>query len=277
MGGQDARVLAQCRRVLNLKWVLGSGLIAVLATTGAAGAERLVDARLVSRGQFLAPQFAPDGQKILVTGPQMQGLHLVSLSTGSVQQLTTDAEAGVHARWSSDGTIAYRALRAGARRDLKIDRAGAVKLRAASAAIAFAKDDRLYVQRGAAWIQIGTGDRYFGERISPDGDKVVVQGLTTGLHVYVRSTGALVHIGPGTAPAWSPDSRRLVYEVTEDDGHDVVASDLYVYELATDRAAPVATEDRLIKRRPSFSPDGAKIAFDDDAGAIYVGRLEVTP
>lgn len=249
----------------------------VIATTGAAGAERLVDVRPVARGQFLAPQFAPDGRKILVTGPQMQGLHLVSLTTGAAQQLTTDAEAGIHARWSSDGTIAYRALRAGARRDLTIERSGSVKLRAGAQSIAFAKDDRLYVQRGAAWIQIGTGDRFFGERVSPDGDKVVVQGLTTGLHVYVRSTGALVHIGPGTAPAWSPDSQRLVYEVTEDDGHDVIASDLYLYELSTDRAVPLRTRDQSIKRRPSFSPDGSTIAFDDDAGAIYVGRLEVLP
>lgn len=263
--------------MLNRKSLLCTGLAAVIAATGVASADRLVDVRPIARGHFLAPQFAPDGSKILVTGPQMQGLHVLSLSTGAAVQLTTDPEAGVHARWSSDGTIAYRALRAGARRDLKIDRTGAVKLRAAAASIAFAKNDRLYVQRGAAWVQIGTGDRYFGERVSPDGDKVVVQGLTTGLHVYVRSTGALVHIGPGTAPAWSPDSRRLVYEVTEDDGHDVLASDLYLYELSTDRAVLVTTDDRMIKRRPSFSPDGTKIAFDDDAGAIYVGRLEVQP
>lgn len=263
--------------VLHRKSILFCGLAAVIAATGVAGAERLVDVRPVAHGQFLAPQFAPDGSKLLVTGPQMQGLHLLSLRTGAAEQLTTDPEAGVHARWSSDGTIAYRALRAGARRELKIDRTGAVKLRAAAASVAFAKDDRLYVQRGAAWIQIGTGDRYFGERVSPDGDKVVVQGLTTGLHVYVRSTGALIHIGPGTAPAWSPDSRRLVYEVTEDDGHDVLASELYLYELATDRVVPVTAGDRLLKRRPSFSPDGTRIAFDDDAGAIYVGSLEVQP
>ncbi len=263
--------------MLLLKSLLWTALAVVTAMTGAAGAERLVDVRPVAHGNFLAPQFAPDGRKLLVTGPQMQGLQLLSLSTGAVEQVTTDAEAGVHARWSSDGTIAFRALRAGARRDLKIDRTGAVKLRAAEAAIAFSKDDRLYVQRGAAWVQIGTGDRYFGERISPDGDKVVMQGLTTGLHVYVRSTGALIHIGPGTAPSWAPDSRRLVYEVTEDDGHDVLASDLYLYELSTDRAVPVTTADRMIKRRPSFSPDGSTIAFDDDAGAIYVGRLEVLP
>ncbi|MGN6110981.1 MAG: TolB family protein [Kofleriaceae bacterium] len=248
-------------------------LLTLLATAGTAQAERLVDTREVARGDYLAPQFAPDGRELLVTGSKLRGLAIAPLAGGAVRRLTDDAEAGVHARWTTDGAVAYRALRAGARRDLRIDRDGRVRTAAPTAPLAFTRDDRMYVDRAGALIEIGSGDRFFGAVVAPDGDKVVFQGLATGLHLYVRSTGALVHIGAGTHPAWSPDSRRVVFEVTEDDGHDVVASDLYLYDVATDRVSTLTATERTIERRPSFAPSGASIAFDDNQGGVFVARV----
>ena len=54
----------------------------------------------------------------------------------------------------------------------------------------------------------------------------------------------------------------------------IVASDLFIYTLGTDRAVPVTTTDRAIERRPSFAPTGSELAFDDNTGGIFVGRLE---
>lgn len=252
-------------------------VLTVLALSSVtARADRLVDARQVVRGDYLAPQFGPDGRELLLTGPKLRGLYLAPLGGAPVRQLTSDAEAGVHARWTADGRVAYRAVRAGSRRDLTVDRAGTVRTVAAPAPVAFTRDDRMYVaDRRGRLAQIGSGDRFFGAVVAPDGDKVVFQGLSTGLHVYVRSTGTLVHVGAGTAPAWSPDSRHVIFEVTEDDGHVVVASELYLYEVATDRVAPLTSTDVVIERRPSFSPDGTRIAFDDNDGGVFVGRLEV--
>jgi hypothetical protein len=31
----------------------------------------------------------------------------------------------------------------------------------------------------------------------------------------------------------------------------------------------------VIERRPSFAPNGSTIAFDDNTGGVFVGRLEV--
>lgn len=251
-------------------------VLALVATaTSFAHAERLVETRQVTRGEYLAPQFSPDGQALLVTGPQLRGLFLTTLS-GRVEQLSDDAEAGVHARWQTDGSIAYRAPRAGTRRDLVLTRDKRVASASASQPVAFTQDDRAYVvDRKKQTVRVGSGDRFFAAAVSPDGDKVVFQGLTTGLHLYVRSAGTLRYIGPGTAPAWSPDSTRLVYEVTEDDGHDIVASELFIYEVAGDRVSALTTTDLVVERRPSFSPDGKSLAFDDNTGGIFVGRLEV--
>lgn len=242
-------------------------------TTGAA-AERLVETREVARGSYLAVQFSPDGQELLVTGPQYRGLQTIPVVGGPARLLSDEPEAGVEARWNRDGTVSFRVERGGTRRNLVTSKTGQARSAAApKRPVAFTQNERFYVERNGALQEVGSGDRFFGAVISPDGDRVVVQGLATGLYIYTRSTGALVRVGPGTAPAWSPDSKRLVFEVTEDDGHDIVASELYHYDLATDRVVPLTTTDRVIERRPSFAPDGKQLVFDDNTGGLFVGKV----
>jgi Tol biopolymer transport system component len=248
-----------------------------LGATSTVQADRLVETRDIARGDFMAPRYSPDGRELCVSASKLRGLAIVPVTGGTPRALVDDEGAGVHARWNADGTIEYRAIRAGARRELVVDRSGAVRTRdaaKAAAPLAFVQDDRVYVRdRSGTSVRVGSGDRFFHAVVSPDGDKVAIEGLATGIHIYTRSTATLVRVGTGTAPVWSPDSARLVFERTEDDGHVIVASDLFVYHVAAGRTEQLTATSR-IERRPSFSPDGTSIAFDDNAGTIVVGRLE---
>jgi Tol biopolymer transport system component len=246
--------------------------------SGIAAADRLVEPRQVAAGGYYSPHFAPDGRELLLTGPKLHGLYLAPAAGGAVRRISDDPAAGVHARFRPDGAIEFRAVRAGLRRDLVLGRDGTARTAAAAAApIALAQDERVYVRRAGQLVQVGSGDRFFSPLVSPDGDKVAFQGLATGIYVYVRSTGSLRHIGPGTAPAWSPDSSRLVYELTQDDGHEILASEIHMVEIGSGREHRLTDSEGRIERRPSFAPDGRSIAFDDDTGGIWIARLEEVP
>lgn len=202
-------------------------------------AERPSGPVLVAEGGFYAPRFGPEGRTLLVSGPRHERSWVVQLEDGSVRPLA-----------QVDLTATSRARPP-----------------------AFAHRDRIYVRTRRGLITVGTGDRFFSPVASPDGRRIAFLGLATGVHVYDRATGELSHVGQGTAPAWAPDSRRLAFERTEDDGREVTDSDLWIWQ-AGDRARLVSETDNGIARRPAWSPDGQVLAFDDGGGAIYLLTLE---
>ena len=142
---------------------------------------------------------------------------------------------------------------------------------------AFAHQDRIYVRTPRGLIRVGAGDRFFAPQASPDGHRIVFIGLATGLYVYDIATAELTRLGPGTAPAWAPDSRTLAFEVTVDDtvddGQRIVASALWSWRPG-EGSRQIALPRTLIARRPAWSPDGESLAFDDDRGGIYLLALE---
>jgi Tol biopolymer transport system component len=239
---------------------------------------RIAAPRAIATGGAYAARFSPDGAELLVSGERLRGLSLVPLTGGSARVVCDDAGAGVDARFDKSGQIAYRATTAGSRRELTFDRSGVVRPTVqVDGPATFARDDRVYLRApsGERTLRVpATGDRFFQPVLSPDGARVAFTGLATGIYVYEIASGALTHVGAGTAPAWSADGKRLAFERTEDDGHAVVASELYLFEPAGRGLTRVAG-DAGLKRRPAFSPDGRSLAFDDDRGTVYVGALEV--
>ena len=257
-------------RTPGMRWAL-LGFVLVAAAPPSAADTDSGAPRLVAEGGYQAPRFSPDGETLLVTGPDWRGLWLIDRK-GEALRIATDDRAGLTARFLADGSVAYQAKRAGAIRTIAIDAGGTARGIDEPEAAAFAHGDRIYVRTADGVIRVGTGDRFFGPVMSPDGRRVAFVGLTTGIHVHDLDTGATEHLGAGTAPAWSPDSGALAFERTEDDGHEIVASDIYVWR-GGEPAAALADPHR-IERRPAWSPDGRALAFDDGAGAIYISEVQ---
>ena len=75
--------------------------------------------------------------------------------------------------------------------------------------------------------------------------------------------------GSESAPAWSPDSRRIAFAARRDDDE---VNQLYVLDVAGGGEARRLTTSPLAARSPKWSPDGRQIAYQSSA---YPGAADL--
>jgi Tol biopolymer transport system component len=77
---------------------------------------------------------------------------------------------------------------------------------------------------------------------------------------FVKKQEQLVERGVRSAPAWSPDGKKLYYgKLTRDNPHWSLQFDLYEYDLAAEEERRVTSGHRALS--PAVSPDGKRVAF----------------
>jgi tricorn protease-like protein len=119
------------------------------------------------------------------------------------------------------------------------------------------------------------GSEYINAALSPDGTRIVFEVLGGGMHVLNLETGAIVDLGVGNRPVWSPALNRIAFMVAEDDGYTYTSSDIYVINADGTGRRKLSTTTSLMEMNPSWSPDGTRIAFDVYAtGDVYIITID---
>ena len=118
----------------------------------------------------------------------------------------------------------------------------------------------------------GTG--YLNPTISEDGSKIAFEVYGGNLHIMNLDGSDLIDLGIGYTPSWSPDSKRIIYSISEDDGYQFTSSDLFIFDLETMEKTNLTNSAERLEMRPNWSPDGKSIVFDESInGIIYLLEL----
>ncbi len=106
-------------------------------------------------------------------------------------------------------------------------------------------------------------------------DGTIIAFEEYGGHLFILDTETLepIDIGSGNEPVWSPDGARLAFMKTTDDGHRITSSDILIVRADGTDIRNLTSDFGDLAMRPSWSPDGRYILFDNDANNLY--RIEV--
>lgn len=111
--------------------------------------------------------------------------------------------------------------------------------------------------------------------ISPNGEMVAFQIPGHGIYTCNINGDNLKHVCKGTHPAWLPDNESLIFTRESDNGHIYTASDIYAINTISETENLLTGNTSLIPLRPSVSPDGSKVAFENAIDAsIYIINLK---
>ena len=137
--------------------------------------------------------------------------------------------------------------------------------------IVFQRDDQIFVSIGGAVNRVSKPPgKYYLPMLSPDGTNVVYEEISRGIYVSnVSHPDQIIYLGQGNNPKWSPNGAYIVYEIPIDNGNAITSSSLYVFDVVGRKATRLTNTVSTVERRPSFSSDGARVAFDAN-GAIYI-------
>jgi dipeptidyl aminopeptidase/acylaminoacyl peptidase len=226
--------------------------------------------------------WSPDGSQIAyraeqqIDGLRHFAIRIVNAETGHTEELTEFQRYLSTPRWVlGDGTVAYETDRDGTLAQALV--IGLIEPQPKDASphrvATTSRDLRIWISEADGferWPVSSPGERCFDPQISPGEDRVCYTVLDGGGRIAVAELDGThrIDLGYGSNPSWSPDGQYLVFEVTEDDGHVITGSDLYI--AAVDGAGRIRLTDTpaLFERWPAWSPDDRRIVYSA-AVAIY--------
>jgi Tol biopolymer transport system component len=117
-------------------------------------------------------------------------------------------------------------------------------------------------------------DRVTSYALSPDENHIAFS--TSGQNLWMTDIAGQnrISLGKGITPSWSPDSQWITFMLTEDDGHTMLNSDVYIMRLDGKQRTNITATLERIEMNPQWSPDGSWIVYDTEfQGQLFVQQM----
>ena len=262
----------------------------LMAQSKANGEPRLL---IKSAQSLMAPVWLPDGSKIAVTGDNFIGIWVANADGSNLNQVSEALGAGYKMNWQDAQTIVStpytmeNGLRMVRIENVNVETAEISEVAPAQRGFRPSKVMKnvnllriMCDQPAEATRLIPSLEQYAGKMVlnpalSPDGKKIAFQIVSYGLFVCDVDGANLKSFGKGAYPSWAPNSRDLMFARIQDNGERFTASDLFSVNTETGVEENLTPNSDVIPITLSVSPDGSKVAFDNDVdGNIYVVDLK---
>lgn len=117
--------------------------------------------------------------------------------------------------------------------------------------------------------------QYLNISISPDYSKIVFEVVGGNMFVINSDGTNIIDLGKGNRPRWSNDSKKIIYMITQDDGHEITSSDIYSINIDGSSKINLSNTGELFEMNPCISPDSKSVVFDIvNDGSIYLMNIE---
>lgn len=142
--------------------------------------------------------------------------------------------------------------------------------------IAYSDGGQVYYQHLAQDKPIGLStdtEATGGEVASPGGNFVAyLSANTDSARIVNLRTGAEIDIGEGSNLAWSDDERFLFYDVMDDDGHQILNSEIFVVQADGENPQRLTFDPTKAFHNPHVSGNFI-VAEDAHTGDVYVWEM----
>lgn len=242
---------------------------------------------------LMNPVWSPDGSKLAVTGDNYIGIWVANADGSELTQVSEALGAGYQMIWADAQNITatpYEMVNnkrmtrvenvniatgkvtqvAAAERNFK--RSKAVN---AKSALQTMLDEPMNATSLIAGLNEFAGKWVLNPALSPDGSKIAFQIQGKGMFVCNADGTGLKALGKGSHASWLPDNQNIMVTRILDNGDRFTSSDIYCVNVNDGKAMCITANTDVIPVTMSVSPDGSKVAFDNDTdGCIYIIDLK---
>ena len=118
-------------------------------------------------------------------------------------------------------------------------------------------------------------ERITSYSVSPQMNRIAYS--TSGQHLWVADLDGsnIISLGRGIKPHFSPDGEWITFMLTEDDGHDMLNSDIFIIGIDGKDRQQITRTSKVLEMHPRWSPDGSWIVYDTESqGQLFLQQME---
>lgn len=114
---------------------------------------------------------------------------------------------------------------------------------------------------------------FFLPRYSKDGTKFLVHSLDGGIYLGSVDEEGLIKIAEGSNARFAKEDSAVIFDMTKDDGHRILESDIYLYDIKSKTTYQLTDTKEIIERMPSMAKDGCTLFWCEN-GKIMRGWVK---